>query len=117
MKKYSPQLKRETIAHVAGGKGEVHMMHILDKENACGAGRLFSIHTLMPGSSIGYHEHRDEFEVYYILEGSAQVVEDNMTYQLNTGDMMQCCSGSGHSIENISDSPVKFLALIINVME
>lgn len=98
-----------------GGKGELEIFHILDKEDAYGAGRLFAVNTLRPGSSIGYHKHSGEYEIYFILSGRAEIVEDGQRYVLDPGDMMQCKDGSSHSIENIGSTDLEFLALILNV--
>lgn len=113
---YRDQLE-ETRPRMAGGEGECTLHHILPAELAAGVGRLFAINTLAPGSSIGYHEHRGEFEVYYILEGVARVTDDGEEYDLAAGDMMLCADGHGHAIANRSDAPMRFLALILNVRD
>ena len=107
----------EVRPKMAGGEGECTVQHVLEKEDAYGAGRNFTINTLAPGCSIGYHQHKGEFEVYYVLEGVGQVVDDGEIYLLRQGDMMQCRDGSSHSIENRTDKPLRVLALIINVRD
>ncbi len=96
-----------------GGKGDILCRSFLSNEDAAGTGRMFAVNTIQPGDSIGYHSHQGEFEVYYILKGTAQVVEDGKRYTLYEGDMMQCKSGSSHSIENIGSEPLEHLALIL----
>lgn len=115
MKQLKAERKLEIKPQMLGGKGQLEIHHFLNKEDAYGAGRLFAVNTLAPGSSIGYHKHEREYEVYFILEGKAEIVEDGETYFLEPGDMMQCRDGSGHSIENVGDTPLRFLALILNV--
>ena len=105
----------EVRSNVVGGVGDVTMVHFLKKEDAYGAGRLFAVNTLEPGCSFGYHKHEGEFEVYYMLEGTAEVMDEGEVYQLEAGDMMQCKPGGSHSIINKSEDPVRFLALILNV--
>ena len=58
---------------VMGGKGEILSRIFLDPKDAAGAGRLFAVNTIAPGCSIGYHSHEGEFEVYYILSGTAKI--------------------------------------------
>ena len=105
----------EVRNHMAGGAGSVTLNHFLSKEEAYTAGRLFAVNTLLPGCSIGYHKHTGEFEIYYILEGTAEITEDGEIYELHEGDMMQCKDGSSHGIANKSHEPLRFLALILNV--
>lgn len=103
-----------TIKHeLQNGKGDILCRTILPQEDAAGSGRLFAVMSIKPGDSIGYHRHEGEFEVYYILKGSAKIVEDGKAYILCEGDMMQCKSGSSHSIENIGIETLEHLALII----
>ena len=102
-------------SNLAGGIGETTMVHFLNKEDSFGTGSLFAVLTLQPGCSIGYHKHEGEFEVYYMLEGTAEVMDEGEIYQLHPGDMMQCNPGGSHSIINKSEGIVRFLAFILNV--
>ena len=60
---------------------------------------------------------RRTMEAGTILEGVGHVLEDGVEYDLAAGDIMQCRDGSSHSIENRTDKPLRFLALIINVRD
>lgn len=104
----------EVREHMAGGEGSCQVHHILRAEDAYGAGRLFAVNTLQPGSSIGVHEHHGEFEIYYILDGTATITDNSEVYELHAGDMMECRDGDSHGIANTSDAPMSFLALILN---
>lgn len=96
-----------------GGKGTLTNTHFLNNEDACGAGRLFVKSMLTPGSSIGYHTHKGDFENYYILSGKALVNDDGEEFILESGDSILCRNGSSHSIENIGDTNLEYIALII----
>lgn len=115
MHRFKDEIITETKQQLQGGKGSVTLRHFLNKEDACGTGRLFAVSTINPGNSIGYHRHEGEFEVYYILQGIAKIVEDSETYLLHEGEMMQCKSGSSHSIESVGTEPLRHLALILTV--
>lgn len=99
--------------HLRGGEGKVTLRNFLSADNADGAGRLFAINTLEPGCSIGKHGHKDEYEVYYITKGTAEIVDDDDVYILHAGDMMKCNSGSEHGIKNVGDDELEFVALIL----
>ena len=61
--------KAEEREEMRGGDGKVRIEHFWDaKEELKANNRLFAKLTLEPGSSIGFHPHIDEEEVFYIVE-------------------------------------------------
>ena len=96
-----------------GGKGVLKNVHFLDKDDAAGAGRLFVRSILTPGSSIGYHTHKGDFEVYYILSGIALVNDNGEEHVLQAGDSILTKNGLSHSIENTGDTDLEYIALIV----
>jgi mannose-6-phosphate isomerase-like protein (cupin superfamily) len=97
-----------------GGDKVVEFSSFLTREEAHDAGRGFSVNTLLPGASIGHHRHSGEFEVYLVLEGAAEVVDNGSQPQtLLPGDMLLCDDGESHSIANKGQVPLKFLSLIL----
>ena len=87
----------------------------MTKEESYNAGRVFARLVLPPGASIGVHEHHDEFETVYVLEGQATVTDNGEIVTLNPGDMHQCKEGSAHGMENCTDKDLVVIALIVNV--
>ena len=57
--------------------------------------RVFSVLTLIPGASIGYHVHENETELFYF------------------GDSTATFSGHGHAVENTGDTNLVLLACIV----
>ena len=112
MVKYKKDLRIARTENVRGGNGEVEMMHLFENDELLGHTQLFSLTTLDPGDSVGYHQHTDNSEVYVMLEGEAVVTEDGKTYVLNTGDVEYCPCGHHHGIENKSDQIARFVAVI-----
>ena len=53
---------------VQNGQGLIHIKHLTDKEGLYGHGRMFAHVTVDPGCSIGYHDHQQETEFYYIIK-------------------------------------------------
>lgn len=105
--------KRSTVTGLAGGKGSAEMKTLLPAEESANSGRLFAEVTLEPGASVGYHEHKGEYEIYYITSGTGVITEDGKEYTATVGDLHQCKSGSSHGIENRSGEPLSFIAMII----
>ena len=68
----------ERVENMAGGQGHALIKRLLDEKQLNGKCRLYAEVTLEPGCSLGYHEHHNESETYYILS------EGNLQRQWNT---------------------------------
>ena len=55
---------------------------------------------LPPDTSIGYHQHIDMEEVYYILSGSGLSTVNDVTWKTVPGDALPCTNGDSHGIYN-----------------
>ncbi len=75
--------------------------------------RVYSVMTLVPGASIGYHVHEGETELFYFMEGNGRVQDDDAFYDVSAGDSMATFSGHGHGVENTGDNDLVLLACII----
>jgi len=100
--------------NVRGGEGKLSFHDFLTQDEAHGAGQLFSRTVIPAGASIGEHRHDGEFEVYYILSGTAEVNDNGATAKLEAGDMHLCADGESHSIRNTGESDLEVLMLILN---
>lgn len=107
------ELRRSLEPNLKGGKDTVRLIHFLEPENACGTGRMFGISIIPPNGSIGYHQHSGDFEIYYIVKGSARVVDNGVEGRLMPGDAMLCRDGDSHSIENDGDIDLEYVAIIL----
>jgi len=106
--------QQESFEHeLKGGKGSIRLLHLLEESEAYEVGRLFAISIISPGDSIGYHTHTGDFEIYYILKGTAKVVDNGVEDILHPGDSMTCREGDSHSIENIGDCDLEYVAFIL----
>ncbi len=72
---------------------------------------LFALQVLPPGSCIGYHQHTEDVEAYYIIKGVGRVNDNGTAVTVSSGDMVFCAKGDSHSIENIGDGNLDFIAL------
>jgi len=103
--------KKSIREYMRGGKEHVQLT-ALSNELPANA-RLFSVLTLIPGASIGYHVHENETELFYFMEGTGRVQDDDQVVEISAGDCMATFSGHGHSVENTGDTDLKLLAVII----
>lgn len=75
--------------------------------------RLFTEITLKPGCGIGYHVHEGETELFYFIQGSGRVKDDEVFVDVAAGDSMATPSGHGHSVENTGAEDLVFVAAIV----
>lgn len=104
---------REVRERMREGTGQVEIIHVFKKEEMKGKVRLFARLVLEKESSIGFHRHEGEEEIFYIISG-AGIVDDNGTETpVTAGDAVITGSGEGHSIINKKDEPLHILAVIV----
>ncbi|OQA15208.1 MAG: HTH-type transcriptional regulator PuuR [Firmicutes bacterium ADurb.Bin356] len=115
MIRYSSKMAEEIVENMRGGKGKIGMTPLF--ETKIPHLRLLSKITLEPGSSIGSHQHHDEAEVYFVLEGEAAVLDNGEEYILKPGDAHLCSSGGEHALLNKSASLTRILAIIPTLAE
>ena len=85
-----------------GGDKEFRANMFFDGHNRLFKGRL------VPGSSIGLHNHEDSCETIFILSGKGTIleIEDGVETlkEVLPGDCLFCAKGHSHSLSNTSDS-------------
>ncbi len=109
----SQDMKMQSRQEVRGGCGTVNFLHIVPEGFMPEKSRLFSEMTLEKGCSIGRHEHTNETEVYYVIEGEG-IINDNGTERpFRKGDCNVCGEGAFHAVSNEKDEPLKIVAVII----
>lgn len=105
--------KIEKIENMCGGKGHVIIEHILSEKELNGKCGLYAKVTIEPGCTLGYHEHKDESETYYILSGEGNYNDNGTIRKVQKGDTTFTGSGCGHALDNVGDENLVFMALII----
>jgi len=107
------ELQQQTMEKPRGGAGTAIRMAY---EAACGfKGEVtnFAIMQLEAGSSIGYHAHAGDMELYLMLDGTAKTNDNGAEETLSAGDMLVTKDGESHNLVNDTLEPVTFLAIII----
>ena len=113
----SSEIQPNVQKEFRGGTGETTILAFMNEKEANGAGRLFAKMVLEPDSSIGQHTHETEFEAYYILKGKALVNDNGTEVTLEPGDAHICPDGSFHSIKNVGDETLEFMATILHTKQ
>ncbi len=109
----SKEMLVESRENMRGGKLTVKIKHLFKQEELTGKARLMAEITIPPHGSIGFHNHDQEEEIYYIVSGRGRVVDGDETRDVAPGDAVLTGGGKGHSIENISVQPLILMAVIL----
>ncbi|MEW6547911.1 MAG: cupin domain-containing protein [Spirochaetota bacterium] len=109
----SEAMRAELRRHMGGGKGEVAVMHILEKDEMKGHGRLFARNILKPGTSIGMHQHVGDFEVYYIAKGRGVFNDNGTLVPVKEGDVGIIDNLQSHAIENTGNEDMEVIAVVL----
>ena len=107
------ECKVEVREKMRGGSGSVRIAHFWLPQELKAKSRLCARLTLQPGSSIGFHEHNGEDEVYVILRGRGIVDEGGQKVQVAAGDTVLTGNGAGHAIAAVGTEPLEMLAVIM----
>jgi len=113
MIKRCAEIPAKVLTNFRDGIGDITMHHFMDEKEANGAGRLFVKTVIEPGNSIGLHTHEGDMEAYYILKGKALVSDNGNEVVLEAGDCNICVDGEAHSIKNVGDDTLEYIAIIL----
>ena len=102
----------QNVQNVRDGKGTLRKQIIAPAEPSVHL-RLFCTFTIPKGCSIGNHQHQGETEYYYILKGEGILTEDGVETVMKVGDVSATGYGSSHSIRNVKDEDLEFIAVIV----
>jgi quercetin dioxygenase-like cupin family protein len=78
------------------------------------AGHLLQVVTVPPRTKQRLHLHREQTEVFYILEGEAVLQIRGQDYVARPGDAFICSPGDTHSLWNQSDEDFRVIVFKIN---
>ena len=101
--------------NVRGGEGTIEFRHILSADELMGHGTIYAHLVVPPHCSLGFHQHVENTEPYYVLKGKGIFVDnDGSRTEIVPGDVCVIEVGQSHAIENPFEEPLEFMALVIN---
>lgn len=101
------QAKRITQKKCHNGKGTILFREVFAKNDFNSAIQFLHETSVMPNSTIGYHKHSGNEEVYFIIEGVGLMEVDGEKKVVCPGDAVITYSGSRHGLKNIGDKDLK----------
>ena len=105
----------ERLEHLKGGAGHLERYAILSPEEMLGAGTVCARMVLQPGCEVGEHTHHSNYEVYYFLSGHGTYRSNGETTTVDAGTVTFTGDGESHFLRNDGDTPLEFLALVLNL--
>lgn len=99
------------------GVGEVDNACVYQKEDFESALNFVNYTILPSGTSIGFHRHGKNEEMYVILEGEGLMTVNEEKKRVKPGDAILNKQGWGHSLENDTDQPIRILVFEANFEE
>ena len=106
----------EIIRNTAGnGKGGIKLA-LSDLKDFPGINEklgMFSLAEIGEGEMVDFHLHGGDAELYYILEGKGLYDDNGEKVEVEAGTVTYTPNGCGHSLKNIGEGMLKFIALII----
>lgn len=105
--------EKETIEKPQGGEGSIEISRIVSQNDNIEGMRLFARVTVQPKSTIAYHIHKDESEVYYVLRGKGIFLDHGgKRVHVKAGDFCMIQKGQGHGMENPYEEEIDMIALV-----
>ena len=100
-----------------GGEGVLHGIQFINPGSRPNPTRvaIAAVSTLPKGSSIGFHAHETNEEIFFILDGQGVWTEgDGSEHVVAKGDFAMCQQGGKHGIGNREDAPLVFAHVVID---
>lgn len=99
---------------IQNGVGEILKLNKFGPDETANRCKAVAELCLEPGQCTGLHAHKDNVEIFYMLEGELACIDDGEETILKPGDCTVTANGAKHQIINRSDKMAKVLAVIIN---
>ena len=107
------EFSKEIRKNARGGNGEVTFAAIWKPNSEMKSHtRMYTKLILEPGCSIGEHTHENEEEIFYILKGTAETLDNGKPVILHAGESSITRSGEAHSLKNAGKDTLEVLAIV-----
>ena len=107
------EMRSEIRQNMRGGKEDINILHMFEASELLDKSRFAGYITIPIGGSIGYHAHDIDAEIMIVLRGKARAVHNEIEYELNIGDVMFTGDGASHSFENIGETQLELIGIVI----
>ena len=98
-----------------GGEGPVTLYEIWARGDFKSSVDFFDRVVVPPGSTIGYHRHGNNEEIYILLEGQGTMTIGDEPVVVRKGDMILNPAFGAHGLVNDSESDIDILVIQIGL--
>lgn len=108
--------EEKQIQHSAhGGVGEVELFEIFGANDFVSNCQFIDRQIIPPHSTVGYHKHGNNEELYIILEGHGTMTIDGEKYPVKKGDIIKNRPYGEHGLVNDSNADIELLIIEIAI--
>ena len=107
------EMETQVLVNCHEGTGNVHCRTVLRAADSELGIRFMHDDVIEPGASIGEHLHRDEEEVYFVVEGHGTMILDGQRFGIGPGDVSLVGRGHSHGLENSPDGPMRLVVYCV----
>ena len=97
------------------GSGSVDLYEIWERADFASNVDFCDRVVIPPGSSVGYHQHGNNEEMYILLAGEGLMTIDGKETVVCTGDMILNPPGGRHGLINNSDVNIDLLVIQVSI--
>lgn len=101
------EIEKVIVNNMRGGVGNIFIQRFDDES------KMIAQITIPSQSSIGFHEHINDEEIVYIIEGQGKCIAAGKEVEIAKGFVNYVKRGESHSIINDSDQDLILLAIIL----
>ncbi len=105
------ETKRQIQHSAHDGKGEVELYEIFGKSDFLGNCDFIDRQVIPPNSTVGYHKHGNNEEIYIILDGTGTMTIDSKVVRVKKGDMIKNLPFGEHGLVNDSNANIELLII------
>lgn len=113
MLKRKEDLEPIIVEQMKGGVKYVKRISAIGENDFTKNAEVVSKLAIVPGASIGYHEHVGNEEVMLVLSGQGTLVDDGEEFELHEGDVTICREHHHHSVINTSEEEDLVLLAVV----
>lgn len=107
---------RKSISQCHDGLGSLQCIELFADYRKKVAGIKFVHDDLIPpGASIGEHTHRGDEEVYVIIEGKGEAMDNGRLIEVGPGDVILTRHSESHALRNTGDTPLRLIVVCANL--
>jgi uncharacterized cupin superfamily protein len=104
-------MQARTITDCHDGSGNLECRLVLDAADMDGCLRFMHDDLLEPGAVIGEHRHKEDEEIYFVVDGHGTMIVDGEEFAIGPGDVSVCHRGHSHGIRNSVDGPMRLIVV------